>query len=126
MDETQTRSDVLTWFESPAQDFDRAAAFYEAVMGAPLQREDMMGGRLAVFPYQRPRMSGAVVCRPWQQPAMQGVLIYLNCAGRLDAAIAAAEAHGGAVLQTMDLPPGLGRIALIRDPEGNRVGLHSV
>lgn len=43
---------ALTWFEIPVNNLDRAQAFYETVLGAPLRREAMGPAQtLAVLPY---------------------------------------------------------------------------
>jgi hypothetical protein len=52
-------------------------------------------------------------------------LIYLNCDGRLDAAIAAVEANGGKVLKPKHPIGPYGFRAVILDSEGNRLALHS-
>ena len=54
-----------------------------------------------------------------------GVIVYLDADGTLDAGLARVERAGGQViLPKTDIgPPGF--IALVRDTEGNLVGLHS-
>jgi predicted enzyme related to lactoylglutathione lyase len=52
-------------------------------------------------------------------------MIYLNCNGRLDAAVAAAAANGGKLLQPKQPIGSFGFRAIILDSEGNRVALHS-
>jgi predicted enzyme related to lactoylglutathione lyase len=60
------------------------------------------------------------------RPAENGSVVYLNCSGKLDAVVGRVAAAGGAVLMPpTPLDRGLGRIAVIRDSEGNRVGLHA-
>ncbi len=57
---------------------------------------------------------------------MFGPLVYIDASGRLDAAIAAAQAHGGKVLRAKHSIAPNGFRALIADSEGNRVALHSM
>ena len=45
---------AINWFEIPVTDLDRAQAFYEAVLAAPLRREPMGPTTLAVLPYSEP------------------------------------------------------------------------
>jgi predicted enzyme related to lactoylglutathione lyase len=119
------RPTVAVWFELPADDFERAVRFYEAVFGVTLTRESAGPETLAVFPYERPGISGAVVDRPGQSGA--GPIVYLNADGRLGAMLDAVAAHGGSVLtRPIAVGGGRGSFALIRDPEGNRVGLHAI
>jgi len=121
---TAVRPSVAVWFELPADNFDRAVRFYEAIFGLSLTRAQFGGETLAVFPYERPNISGAIVERPGQSGS--GPIVYLNADGRLDAMLAAVTANGGSVLVgTTDLGD-TGTFALIRDTEGNRVGLHAI
>ncbi|MBC7984200.1 MAG: VOC family protein, partial [Candidatus Obscuribacterales bacterium] len=46
-------NNALTWFEIPALDLDRAAAFYGQVIGQQLSREQMGPTEMAVFPFDR-------------------------------------------------------------------------
>jgi predicted enzyme related to lactoylglutathione lyase len=118
------RPTVAVWFELPADDFERAIHFYESILSTTLKREQFGPETLAIFPYERPGISGAIVPRPGQSGG--GPIVYLNADGRLDATIAAVAANGGAVLvEKTEIGP-TGAFALIRDTEGNRVGLHAI
>lgn len=124
------RPTVVTWFEIPAADFDRAVHFYEAVFGIQLRRELAWPG-MAIFPYEQPGIGGAVVesknVKPdGTEPSINGVVVYLNCDGKLDSVLARLTTVGGAVIEPKNHLPGIGWIAQIRDSEGNRVGLHAV
>ena len=70
-------------------------------------------------------VGGALVRQPGREPTSQGVLVYLDADGKLDACLGRRRERGGAVVQPKtDIgPPGF--IALVRDTEGNIVGLHS-
>lgn len=124
---TLTRN-ALTWFEIPVNDLDRAQAFYETVLGAPLRREAMGPAQtLAVLPYSEPGVGGALIAgSPKLAPSAQGTLVYLNVDPSLDAAVARAAAAGAQVLVArVDLPGGMGSFAHVIDVEGNRIGLHA-
>ena len=54
---------AINWFEIPVTDLDRAQAFYEAVLAAPLRREPMGPTTLAVLPYSEPGRGLADVFR---------------------------------------------------------------
>jgi uncharacterized protein len=116
------RPTVVTWFEIPAADFERAVHFYEAVFGIQLRRELEWPG-LAIFPYEEPGVSGCVVKG---RPSGDGVVVYLNCDGKLDTVLGRLANAGGAVLKNKSHLPGIGWVAQIFDSEGNRVGLHAV
>lgn len=127
MSDGQDIRNVINWFEIPASDFERAAGFYEKILAVKLKREQMGGGRMAVFPYARPGVSGAIMEVPALAGQATGTVIYLNCDDQLDAVAARVEKAGGALLTPrVDLPEGMGAFFHIRDSEGNRVGLHGM
>jgi predicted enzyme related to lactoylglutathione lyase len=115
---------MLNWFEIPAENLDRAVAFYEKVLQTELRREDFGGIPNAIFT-TREGADGAVILDPRRKPSANGALVYLGVTGRLDAVLArVGEAGGRVVLPKTDIgDPGF--IALVQDSEGNVVGLHS-
>jgi predicted enzyme related to lactoylglutathione lyase len=119
---------AITWFEIPVTDIDRAQAFYEAVLGRKLRREDFGGQTLAIFPYDNPATGGALQAGANASArAGSGIRIYLDCMPSIDAALARIEAAGGHIVAPKSaLPPGMGFIAHLRDTEGNEVGLHAL
>ena len=118
---------AIHWFEIPATDLDRAARFYERVLGSTLQRETFAGQDLAIFRCngEKDGVAGAVVADPKRKPAAQGTCVYLDARGDLDGALVRAKQAGGEVLVPRTDIGAPGFIALIRDSEGNTVGLHS-
>ena len=115
---------VINWFEIPVADMDRAIKFYESVMQVALRRETMDCAELAVFPHQDPAPGGALAKFEGIAPSAPGAIIYLhtdNLAATLDRI---ASAGGECVFGPLELPQGIGTIALFTDSEGNRVGLH--
>jgi predicted enzyme related to lactoylglutathione lyase len=118
---------VAVWFEIPAANFDRAAGFYERIFDAKFKREQFGKQQIAVFPYERPGVSGCVMEAPNLAGKDAGTVVYLNCNGRLDEIVGRVEAAGGKLLTPrIDLPGDMGAFFHIRDSEGNRVGLHAV
>jgi predicted enzyme related to lactoylglutathione lyase len=116
---------AVAWFEIPASDFGRAAGFYETIFATKLKHEQFGGARMAVFPYERPGVSGCVMEAP-QLAGKDGTVVYLSCDGHLADVAGRVEQAGGALLTPrIDLPEGLGAFFHIRDSEGNRVGLHA-
>ncbi len=115
---------VINWFEIPVADMDRAIKFYEPVMQLALRREKMDCAELAVFPHEDPYTGGALAKFDGVTPSLQGAIIYLhtdNLAATLDRI---ASAGGECVFGPLELPHGIGTIALFTDSDGNRVGLH--
>ena len=124
--QTTPARNAVNWFEIPVRDLDRAQRFYEAVLAKPLRRESMGPQSLAVMPYAQPGVGGALMAGPGvPAPAESGTVVYLDVSPSLDAAVARATAAGAAVLTPrVNLPDGMGAFAIVRDSEGNRVGLH--
>ncbi len=115
---------VITWFEIPAQDFDRATQFYEKSFGLSLKREEMDAIAMAVFPHADGQTGGAVVHGAPYQPADNGVCIYLYT-DEFDTVLQRIEQNGGKILMPRTSIGPNGFIALFNDSEGNRIGLHT-
>ena len=119
------KKNALTWFEIPTADLDRAARFYEAMLGAPLRREVFGGTPMAVLPYDGdPGIGGALVCDDARAPGA-GTLVYLDTAD-LDGALARAAKGGGRVVLPRTPIGPHGFIAIVEDTEGNKVGLNQL
>ncbi len=119
---------AVSWFEIPARDMDRAAAFYQALLGTPLRREAIAGSQLGVFSYEDSGAGGCLIQGAQAPaPASDGTLVYLNASPSLDAVLARVEAAGGRITTPkVQLPGDMGCFAHITDTEGNRVGLHAL
>jgi uncharacterized protein len=126
MSNTPTRN-AIDWFEIPVRDMDRAQAFYEALLGAPLRRETITGNTLAVFSYGETGIGGCLMAGSnAPAPSTDGTLIYLNAGAELDTVLARVGDAGGRITTPkVQLPDGMGCFAHITDTEGNRVGLHA-
>jgi predicted enzyme related to lactoylglutathione lyase len=118
---------VITWFEIPARDYERAIGFYERVLGIGLKREDDAEmGAFAMFPAVENATAGCVAPAQHCKPGADGTVIYLWCGALLDPVLARALAAGARVVAPKRiLPHGIGAVAQIIDSEGNRVGLHA-
>ena len=117
---------ALNWFELFVTDIDRAAAFYETLLGTTLRREVFGGEPHAIFPASEDGgQTGALVVRADRKPSADGALVYLNCDGILDACLARVQQAGGSIVMPLtDIGPP-GHVAVVSDTEGNAVGLHS-
>ncbi len=117
---------VVTWFEIPSTDYERAVRFYEAVIGERLTPHDMNGTRMALFPHADEVPSGAVLSCPTMKPSADGLNVYIWVGDAIDPVLARAEAAGGRVAAPKEyLGPEIGWVAHIIDTEGNRIGLHA-
>ena len=117
---------TLCWTDIPVIDLDRAIAFYSAVLGAPVTKEESSPGvEFGLLPHESDNVSGCLTLGGDNQPSLLGPLIYLSVDGRLDAAVAAVIANGGQVQQAPHQIGPYGYRAVVIDSEGNRIALHS-
>jgi predicted enzyme related to lactoylglutathione lyase len=112
---------AISWFEIPVTDLERAATFYETVLGTAFERMDL-GGPTAVFPADEDGVGGALIF-DGGEPSLTGPLVYLDTNGELDEALARVANAGGEVLLAKTSAGGYGFYAYIKDTEGNRVAL---
>ena len=118
---------ILNWFEIPATDIARAMKFYGAVFSIKLEETEMMGMKMAFFPFEmNGKVSGALVQGPYHKPSTDGVNIYLNANPDLANALGKIEAAGGQIIMPKTIISGdVGYMASFIDTEGNRISLHS-
>jgi predicted enzyme related to lactoylglutathione lyase len=122
-------NNAINWFEIPVADLDRAQSFYETVLARKLSRGGIGDGVVAVFPSGEAATGGCLQSgtRGGGAPADSGVRIYLDCMPSIDAALARVDAAGGRIVVPRSaLPPGMGYYAVLRDTEGNEVGMHAL
>ena len=120
------RPTVAVWFEIPADSFSRATAFYEGLFATALTRVVHGETNMAVFPYERPGISGCVADRKGESGAL-GPVIFLNADGQLDAMLDRIYDLGGRIVQGRTaIGDGMGWFAIVIDTEGNRIGLHTI
>ena len=85
------------------KDLDRAIRFYSAVLGAPVKKEQYEGMTFAMLPHAEEHGVSGCLAPGGEgskiEPSQHGPLLYFNCQGRLDQAVAAVEPNGGKVLQ---------------------------
>lgn len=119
-------TNALNWFEIPVLDLARATRFYEEVLGERLKQETFAEVPMAIFVRKDPQaLSGALIKDSRRRPSADGSLIYLNAAGKLDACLERVAKAGGTVLMPKTEIGDPGFIALVRDTEGNTLGLHA-
>lgn len=122
----------VVWFELYVKDMARAQAFYEALLEVKLEPLDSPdpGARMSVFPGAMEQggqgVSGALVEQAdGPSPGAGGTMVYF---GGEDCAVPAgrAAALGGRLVQDKVSIGPYGFCAVVEDPDGNRVGLHSM
>lgn len=119
---------VITWFDLPTADFDRAVKFYSDILGTPINVGDHMGQKLGFFPMEEKEgvVGGALIPSGMGlKPSSEGTRVYLNCEGKLDEMLSRVEGAGGKIIKPKFHIGEPGWIAIIQDSEGNTVVLHS-
>jgi len=122
---SQIVNSLIVWIDIPCVDLDRAIAFYSAVLGCTVAKQEGPGFAMGILPHGGPAVGGCLAVLKDTAPSDKGPLIYLNCDGRLESAVAAVGSNGGQVLQPMHAIGPHGFRAIVKDSEGNRIALHS-
>lgn len=128
---------AISWFEIPATDYDRAAEFYSTVLDHEIDEYhgDAENGRYGLFRTEEEEVGGAI---SQQQSTSQdsnanisstpsddkGIVVYLTVEGDLTKPLSKVEPAGGEVIVGKSQTEG-GYYGLIKDTEGNRIGLRS-
>ncbi len=114
-------------FEIPVTDMDRAVAFYEAVLGYRLTRQQVDGYDMAFFPRAdgAAGASGALARGDVYRPSKEGVIVYFDVPD-IDAVLQKAKARGARILYAKKDIGAAGFVAEIEDSEGNRIALSQV
>ena len=124
---TTQKEDALNWFELYVDDFNRAKKFYETALNTSLQNTEMENCRMAMFPFDMAKgIGGAITKMPGMSPGAGGTVVYLNVEGDLDGVLKRVPSAGGSVSKPRTPIGEHGFIGIIKDTEGNVVGLHSM
>jgi predicted enzyme related to lactoylglutathione lyase len=126
-------TNVITWFEIPVVDSQRAKKFYETILDIEMRtvKVEATNEELTFFPSHPDviqatsgRVTGALTKSETSKPSKIGTLIYLNASPNLQAVLDRVVPAGGRIIMPKtQIPAGL--IAIILDSEGNRIGLHA-
>ena len=121
------KKDAVNWFELYVNDFNRAKSFYETTLQTSLQESQMEGCRMGIFPCDHTNgVGGSITKMDGIASGPGGTLVYLNVEGDLDGVLKRVPEHGGAVVKSRTSIGEHGFIAIVKDTEGNVVGLHSM
>jgi hypothetical protein len=120
-------SNPVGWFEIYVQDMPRAKAFYQAVFGVELAKLDAPGPEMWAFPggSERYGAPGSLIRMEGVPSGGNSVVIYFNCDDCAVQAAKAAKAGGRVEREKFSIGP-YGFVALVKDTEGNLIGLHSM
>jgi len=117
------------WFEIYVQDMDRAKKFYEEVLRVELMKLESPNPEIEMqaFPMDMEAggASGALAKMEGCPSGGMGTLVYFSCNDCANEA-SRVKAAGGHICKPK-MPIGqYGFIALVKDTEGNMIGLHSM
>lgn len=112
------------WFDIPVSNLDRAAAFYRAVLGVDVEKNEFDGFTFCVIEHDQGN-GGCLVAAGDQITSTGGILLYMNVEGRIRDAVRKVEALGGRIVEPAKAIGPHGCRAVVLDSEGNRIALHS-
>ena len=118
---------LISWFEIPATDFNRAVSFYKAILGLEIKQTEMFGTKMGFFPTDGTNVSGAIVQGDDYLPSTDGVVDYLN--GGSDFAIVLNKVennNGRVIVPKTQISPEMGYFGMFIDTEGNKMAIHSI
>ena len=130
------QSNPVGWFEIYVQDMQRAKSFYESVFEQTLEslppppapEGDSCNAEMEMWTFPMSEQGygapGALIRMEGAPSGEGGTMVYFSCEDCAEEAARAAE-HGGSIFHEK-MPIGeYGFIAIVRDTEGNMIGLHS-
>lgn len=124
---TKEMKSHVSIFEIPATDISRAINFYQAILGVNIEKMEMPGMEMGIFPYEEQMVTGVIMKGEGYRPSADGVTIYLNGGDNLQTILDKVEKNGGKVLMSKTAHADeSGFFALFLDTEGNRLGLNSL
>jgi len=125
------QTNILTWFEIPVANIDRAKSFYETILDIKMIKRADGADESVFFPYNpnviqatSGRVTGVLSKSEKNTPSANGTLVYINASPSIQTVLDKVEQAGGKIISPkIQIPPGF--IAIIMDSEGNRIGLHA-
>ncbi|RAJ08952.1 VOC family protein [Arenibacter echinorum] len=126
---TQTTNDMksfISLFEIPATDISRAVSFYQAILDINIEKMEIPGMEMGIFPYEEQMVTGVIMKAAGYIPSADGVNLYLNGGDNLQNILDKVENNGGQIIvpKTAHADES-GFFALFIDTEGNKLGLNS-
>lgn len=124
-------NNIITWFEIPVSDINRAKTFYETILDIEMVNRTDGNDEAVFFPFNPDviqatsgRVTGVLSKSERNRPSSTGTLVYINASPNIQAVLDKVEQAGGKIITPkFSIPAGF--IAIIMDTEGNKVGLHA-
>ena len=123
---TDDMNSFISLFEIPATDISRAINFYQSILDINIEKMEMPGMEMGIFPYENQTVTGVIMKGEDFKPSADGVTIYLNGGDNLQTILDRVEVNGGKIIvpKTAHADES-GFFALFLDTEGNKLGLNS-
>lgn len=117
---------TVAWFEIPVEIFSRAKHFYSQVFDCQIPTQNIGSNFVGLLDFGQEQPVGAIIQGEGYIPSQSGALIYLNVGGSMDAVLERVGQKGGEILLAKTpMPDGRGSYAVIKDSEGNKLGLNT-
>ncbi len=123
---TNDMKSFISLFEIPATDISRAVNFYQAILDINIEKMEMPGMEMGIFPYEGQIVTGVIMKGDDYKPSADGPTIYLNGGDNLQLILDKVGKNGGKIIvpKTAHADES-GFFALFIDTEGNKLGLNS-
>lgn len=125
------QTNIITWFEIPVTDIDRAKKFYETILDIEMVERADGNDEAVFFPFNpgiiqatSGRVTGVLSKSERNSPSGNGTVVYINASPGIQKVLDKVEQAGGKIIAPKTQIPA-GYIAIIIDSEGNKIGLHS-
>ena len=126
IDKDKNMKSFISLFEIPATDISRAINFYQTILDIKIEKMEMPGMDMGIFPYDGQMVTGVIVNSEGYRPSADGVTIYLNGGDNLQHILDKVDENGGKIIiPKTSHADGNGFFALFTDTEGNKLGLNS-
>ncbi len=123
---------IISWFEIPVVEMERAKKFYETIFNIKLMVQTMGEATMGFFPCfcdceeYCECVGGALVKYEGAKPSTDGTYVYFNGGKDLQGILARVEQAGGKITLPKSLiNEEIGYYAMFLDTEGNKIALHS-
>lgn len=124
---TNNMKNLASIIEIPVTDLPRSTAFYQAILDINIEKVEMGGVQMGVFPSDGETVNVVFAKGNDYKPTTDGAVVYLNAGDDLQNALNKIEPNGGKVIVPKTaINPEIGYFALFTDTEGNKLGLHSI
>lgn len=116
----------ISMFEIPATDISRAVNFYQTILGIKIEKMDVEGMKMGIFPYENQMVTVTIIEADGYKPSADGVTIYLNGGDNLQGILDKVGKNGGKIITPKTAHADeSGFFAIFIDTEGNKIGLNS-